>query len=289
MAQNLTRSQLNIVELAGNPESTQTMIFLDKVFVQASLPHSDPGDQEHWVRTNGDFVLRISPGEMTVDGITHRLGIPYGTFARLLLMWITTEALKNKSRRISLGRSLRKFLDSLGIASTGGKNGSITRLKEQLLRLIHCRVILENNSTTSTSGVQFYIVEQKSISWIEGKNSFNLKENIIDLNQNFYEHIISNSVPLDFDVIKAIKQSSFAIDLYVWLTYRVSYLKGSQFISWKALSQQMGGNYADINNFKKKFVSNLKTIKVIYSDLNIDQSYGGITIHPSSPHIKRLK
>jgi len=288
MGGDLTRTEKRILNFLGEETSSRKLIFLDSIFVQASLPHSDPGNVEHWVRNNGSFTLRISQGEITLDNVVYSLGIPYGSFSRLLLMWIITEALKNKSKTVSLGRSLRKFLENLNIPATGGKNGSITRLKEQLMRLIHCRIIVEDNTATSTQGLQFYLVEQKSLSWLEKEKNISFKDNIIELNDLFYNHIIKNSVPLDFDVIKSLKQSSFAIDIYVWLTYRVSYLKISQFVSWHALSQQMGGSYSDINNFRRNFLKNLKLVQAVYPDLNIEQENGGIRLYPSPTHISKL-
>ncbi|OFW69505.1 MAG: hypothetical protein A2065_02325 [Alphaproteobacteria bacterium GWB1_45_5] len=283
----LTRGQKNIIERAAKREDPPHLVFLTKIFIQASLPHKDPGNEEHWVRTNGHFSLRISPGEMTVGTETIRLGIPYGTFARLLLMWIVTESLQTKSRTVFMGKSLRRFLAHLGIAATGGVNGSITRLKDQLLRLIHCRLALEHNTETSLTGVQFYLVEQKSLTWIENLNVLSLTENMLELNEKFYEYITSSAVPLDFEVIKAIKQSSFAIDIYVWLTYRMSSLREKQFISWRLLAKQMGSDYGDLKNFKKKFSQHLKTIQVAYPELKVFIETGGLKLYPSPTHIKK--
>lgn len=287
MERGLTRTEQKIVSFLGEVPLQKSLVFLDSIFVQAALPHSDPGDLEHWVRNNGSFVLRISQGELTIDNVTYPLGIPFGTFSRLLLMWIITEAIKNKTKTISLGRSLRKFLENLSIPSTGGKNGSITRLKEQLMRLIHCRITIENNTQNSTQGLQFYIVEQKSLSWLEKEKCVSFKDNIIELNDLFYSHIIKNAVPLDFDVIKSLKQSSFAIDIYGWLTYRMSYLKTDQFITWNALALQMGGSYADINNFRRNFLKNLKLVQAVYQELKVKQEMGGIKLYPSPTHVKR--
>lgn len=186
-----------------------------------------------------------------------------------------------------MGKSLRRFLAHLGIAATGGVNGSITRLKDQLLRLIHCRLALEHNTETSLTGVQFYLVEQKSLTWIENLNVLSLTENMLELNEKFYEYITSSAVPLDFEVIKAIKQSSFAIDIYVWLTYRMSSLREKQFISWRLLAKQMGSDYGDLKNFKKKFSQHLKTIQVAYPELKVFIETGGLKLYPSPTHIKK--
>jgi hypothetical protein len=59
-----------------------------------------------------------------------KIGLPYGSIPRLLLAWVTTEAVKTKSRELELGDSMSAFMAELGLKPTGGANGSITRLKE---------------------------------------------------------------------------------------------------------------------------------------------------------------
>ncbi|MCZ5880474.1 replication protein RepA [Vibrio parahaemolyticus] len=63
------------------------------------------------------------------------VGLPYGCYARLLLVWMTTQAVRNKSRldkgyigetearRLELGNSQRSFMAELGLSGTGGKDG----------------------------------------------------------------------------------------------------------------------------------------------------------------------
>ena len=46
--------------------------------------------------------------------------LPFGNLPRLLLAWICTEAVRTQSRELVLGRSLSKFMRTLGINSTSG-------------------------------------------------------------------------------------------------------------------------------------------------------------------------
>ena len=46
----------------------------------------------------------------------------------------------HKEKHIVLGDSLTSFMEELGIVLTGGRWGSITRLKEQLTRLFVCSI-----------------------------------------------------------------------------------------------------------------------------------------------------
>ena len=100
--------------------------FMARALVQATLPHSKT-DQHFFRRRNGDFQLTIVSDP--------DIGIPYGTIPRLLLAWLTTEAVKTQRREIILGKSLSDFMEQLDLIPTGGRWGSITRLREQMKRL----------------------------------------------------------------------------------------------------------------------------------------------------------
>jgi len=46
----------------------------------------------------------------------------------------------------------------------------------------------------------------------------------IVLNHNFFEEIINNPIPIDMRAISTLKRSPIALDIYMWLTCRISYL-----------------------------------------------------------------
>ena len=59
--------------------------FMAKMLVQTTLPHrAQPGKQ--YTRTDGDVTLSITD----LGGA----GLPYGAYPRLILVWMTTEALR---------------------------------------------------------------------------------------------------------------------------------------------------------------------------------------------------
>jgi hypothetical protein len=60
-------------------------------------------------------MLLIQAG---LDSSGQSLGLPYG--ARFILLFLQSEAVKAKRREIELGRSMRTWLATMGLA-TGGK------------------------------------------------------------------------------------------------------------------------------------------------------------------------
>lgn len=63
------------------------------------------------------------------------MGIPYGVYPRLVVAWLTAEAVRTRSRRIVLGSSLSEFMAKLDLVPPGGRRGTITRLRDQTTRL----------------------------------------------------------------------------------------------------------------------------------------------------------
>lgn len=63
-------------------------------------------------------------------------------------------------------------------------------------------------------------------------------------------------------VLKDLKRSPLAIDIYCWLTYRLSYMRSITIIPWEVLQVQFGSNYATdqqgVRNFKRAFLRELK-------------------------------
>jgi hypothetical protein len=100
--------------------------YMARALVQASMPHSRP-EGLVFERTNGAFSL-------VMMGHPHA-GLPYGTVPRLLLAWLTTEAVRTRERELVLGDTLSRFMAQLDLIPTGGRWGTITRLRDQMRRL----------------------------------------------------------------------------------------------------------------------------------------------------------
>lgn len=256
------------------------LAFVSKVLLQAFLPHSDP-KKAGWVRKNGNFTLSLKSGfEIQEDGNPKFYGLPYGSIPRLLLAWLNSEAIKNHQNKhnenprvIYLGRSLSDFLDKLGIDKSGGKKGGITRFKHQSERLFRSEI------TVTCTGVDMIV--ERDIKITDGRFVFwtysqpeqqTIWENAIELSERFYKLLIKNPVPLDWRILKAIKQSPMALDLYMWLTHRISYVDKPVSIQWETLQQQLGSELEGIHHFRDKVRKNLKKIQTVWRDLKVDAS-----------------
>ena len=51
-------------------------------------------------------------------------------------------------------------------------------------------------------------------------NQASLWESKIQLGERFFHEIITNPLPINMKILKAMKRSPLGLDLYLWLTYR---------------------------------------------------------------------
>ena len=123
-------------QLVSASEADPDLGFMARTMALCSLPRTNPGNRLQYKRVNGPFTLI-----MTATG-NHKL--PFGNLPRLLLAWVSTEAVRTRSRVLVLGSSLSEFMRALGINSTsGGARGEQTRLRNQMKRLFGCTVLAD--------------------------------------------------------------------------------------------------------------------------------------------------
>jgi hypothetical protein len=264
----------------ANAKDAGELAFISRILVQASLPHSDP-KKAGWIRKNGSFTLKLKSGfEIAEDGSPQFFGLPYGTVPRLLLAWLNSEALRNAQDKnnptphvINLGRSLSEFLDKIGIGKTGGKTGGITRFKNQVERLFRAEISFTCTGANYLAERDIKVSDGRFFFWnAKDANQPSLWENSIELSDRFYKLLINNPVPLDWRVLRAIKQSPMALDLYMWLTHRMSYLQKPVSIEWQTLKEQLGADVEDIHKFRQQVRKHGSKISTIWRELHIDAS-----------------
>src|SRR3712207_567739 len=112
--------------------------FLYSGWAQAALPHKRLPDDALWQVKNERVTLIVQPGVRAVEaGPPVSVGVPFGSRARLILLYLQSEALRTGSREIELGRSLHAWLRRLGIP-IGGK--SMRDVRDQAERFSRCRM-----------------------------------------------------------------------------------------------------------------------------------------------------
>lgn len=251
--------------------------FMARAMVQASLPSRKVIGNE-FVRRNGNYTLTI----MAPSAV----GLPYGTIPRLLLAWLATEAVKTKSREIELGDSLSAFMRDLGMSPTGGRWGSITRLKDQARRLFASTISAAHETGSNVAEVGYRLAD-KTLLWWDGHDpdQSGLWQSRVTLSETFYQEVIAHPVPIDMRALQAIKRSPLAIDIYCWLTWRASFTTSSSLISWTALSHQFGADYARLRDFKSAFAAELRKVALVYPEVAAVPTDDGLRVSPARTSI----
>lgn len=257
--------------------------FISREMVQATLPHRNPGDVPAWSRVNGNYALTVQPGWDTWNNKSY--GYPYGTIPRLLIFWLTTEALRTGNKRLEIGGSLAEFMRKLGLdSSRGGKRSDAKRLREQMERLFRARISFEYRDEEQQSWHDLQIAPKGMMWWQHDlTEQSTLWEEWIELSDEFFKAVTAHPVPVDMNALQHLKGSALALDFYAWLTheaFRSRTRKRSRKVAWKSLHQQFGADYNDLRNFSRKAMEALKKIKVVFPGLEVETYKGGLTIKP---------
>jgi len=201
--------------------------FIARFLVQTTLPHRrQPSSQ--YTRTDGRFTLRITD----VGGA----GLPFGSYPRLILIWMTSEAMRTANRKLELGASLSRFMAELGLHATGGHWGTIPRFRDQMQRLVGAAISTrweqDVHGQHLTTGENLLLADHFQLWWTpQILSDVPPAKSSITLSANFFEQLVASPVPLDLRAVRILKQSPLALDLYAWATRRVSYLERPTLIS----------------------------------------------------------
>ena len=130
--------------------------------------------------------------------------LPFGHLPRLLMAWISTEAVRTQSRVLVLGDSLSDFMRELGIYSSDGK--AYTRLRNQMERLFNASVRLIYEDEHGEQFVSSAIADRGEFWWNPKRpNERVLWASKIRLGEDFFNEIISHPVPINMNILTSLK------------------------------------------------------------------------------------
>lgn len=109
----------------------------------------------------------------------------------------------------------------------------------------------------------------------------------VTLSAGFFEQLQKHPVPLEEAAIKAVSNNSQALDAYAWLAYRLHSLTGPKAVSWRALMSQFGAGFGRLDNFKMRFLPNLRLALAVYPGARVDINEKGVVLHPSRPPVAK--
>lgn len=275
-------------EVLGIEEPSVGVVYTG--FALTSLPHRQIPQDDSWEQVNGPVRLVVSPGSLPgPNGQDIKFGVPYGAAARLILIYLQTQAVRTQSREIEVGRSLREFMTRLGMPD-GGKNYKL--LREQLARIAACslRFSWKEDADSPATFMKSDIIKggRLDLSFAApDTRQGRFWEDRVVLGEDFFATLQKHPVPLVEQALRSIGSQSLALDIYVWLAYRLHVLKAPTPISWAALHQQFGAGYARVRDFKRYFQQPLQLALAAYPEAVVEVEDGGLRLYPSSPPIAK--
>jgi hypothetical protein len=259
-------------------EDAEKMGFTYSGFALTSLPHK-PQENGVWRREGHNLTLLLQAG---LDSAGQSLGLPYGSYARFILLFLQSEAIKTKSREVELGRSMRTWLGTMGLA-IGGKTYRL--VNEQARRISGCNLVFfADKGDRELMRRGGFVDGAISMTDVFGDQPTLWQERVL-LNEEFYRALREHPVPLSETALRAIGPRSMVIDTYIWLAYRLHALKKDVEVGWPALYGQFGAGYKHIRQFRAQFIEALQLALAAYPDANIGLGDRGVILRPSRPAI----
>lgn len=212
--------------------------------------------------------------------------LPYGPKARLAFMHICSEAIRTRSPYIETERSVRAFMQKIGIDTDDGRAYGLFR--QQMNALAACNFRL---GFTKPDG-KVCTLESKPIkefeAWVTNDDGQpGLWASLLQLSADFYEDLIKHAVPLSGNAIRGLSHSAFALDIYSLFAYRLHTLEKPIFVSFEQFKNQIGQEYKNLKDFKKELLPAVKATLEVYPSAKVELAKGGLILKSSPPPIAR--
>lgn len=292
-ASNLTRQQRNLVSVGEQvrQDAPDRLQFSHSVLCQVGIPRKHTPERRY-ERSNGNLSLLVEAGSLWNGLSWTEQPLPYGAIPRLVMVHISTEAVRTKSRVIDVGDSMREFLTQLGLQTSGGPRGGYAALKKQLQALAACRMTLGMTDGDRVSTIDAKPIKRFDAWLLNGLHDGSqqtLWPGELELSEDFFDTLTLHAVPLDYRALGALKHSALALDIYTWLAHRLPRVTnpiGTK-VSWSNLKEQFGQDYGRSKDFKKTFRHALRQVCTVYPDAKLRDAPGGLILKPSRSPVPR--
>jgi hypothetical protein len=265
------RSKLIFEAYQEEPDDRE-MLFQAAAMCQVFLPRREPlTPNEVWETDSGKFTMTVIPLPV-MNPLSHKneyIGLPYGTKARIILANLNAIAVQSQNRIIDVSsNNLTQFVKEIGMTDGGSQ---ISGVREQIARLSNCIMRLSFDGQEYTSNANMPIVSRFTV-FKDAEDKQRWPEQI-ELSEQYYSNLVTHAVPLPKLHLAALSNNATAIDLYCFLAHRLHRIpKGKpQFLAWKTLKDQFGGEYTRMTDFRTNFKRTWDLVRSLYTDARIEQ------------------
>ncbi len=249
--------------------------FFPTSLVYTTLPYRNPKVIVYHRKNNGyELLITGNPD----------FGVPFGPHPRLFICWLVTEIVRTKEKKFTLGNSYAEFLKSVQLPADSKTRKAV---KNQLMRMQYANIKVGRTDKHS-SRVQSYDFFDSSEFWWNkvDAHQMTIEKSFVEVSDNFYQ-IALKAMPIDLRAIKALRQSPKALDVYMWLTLRLSHLQNPLDLTWKQLKEQFGEEGEELDDFRTHFKLVLKKVNLIYHQAKFVISAKNIKLISSPAHVQK--
>ena len=228
---------------------------------------------------------------MTISAIGDAM-LPYGSIPRIIICYLSTEAKITGERTVPIGQTINEFVKKIGYTPSYIANGTNELVLEQLEKLYRTEFSHDySESRYLENGTKETYRLQKSFKIFDEKLAFeSVKHNIVQqqmasvtLSETFFNEIQEHSVPLSLEILKALKRSPLALDLYVFISYRSNTGRVIG-IKLNDLMNQFAIDYEKWR-FKQRLSTALKLVKAKWPECNAIIKEHTLIIYKTLPSV----
>lgn len=276
----------------------QDVGYTSKLFVQALFPYRNPDSNERKITTAEGTISVYSPN-----------GLPFGKYPRLIMAYIITRAVANagrlkegkvdyeEARRIPLGHSMSHFLQAIGVTGrgTGGANGNLSKIREQLLRLASSSITVQSDDGIHARGRNTQILEDWNL-WFDPRdpNQSSFMESELVLTPQFFKHIAEAPIPIDLNVLRELNKPR-SMDIYIWLTVKQYWLaknnREAYTFTWDMIAANFATKQLHSNDARKNFRKEIKKaileLTTAWPNAGITANTDGVTVTRTAPSVQQ--
>ena len=261
------------------------------VMMQCFMPQKRlPEGQTTFQSIHGRSSLLMRAGLLADVNEAHRFvqcGVPFGAKARIIMPYIVGYAVQRRTPVIDMGRSLRRFMETVHMP-IGGRSGKA--ITEQVNNIAAADILLGEWSDERVL-TKYRRVASEITFWLERKpNQLTFWNPEMVLSNEFYEAIQTRRVPVDMEHLIKLAGSPRRMDLYCWLSYRLPNMMAGKGVAvpltylQPVLAPDMDAD-ASTRLFKQRLKSDLKVVANVYSGFNVKVQGDVLWLNKSAPPI----
>jgi|tagenome__1003787_1003787.scaffolds.fasta_scaffold20655244_1 DNA-binding phage protein len=266
----VTREELERT-IRANADTSEHIAYAHTVLALCGFPYRRPPEgATEYKQTYGRNSLIVQAGHVLdpETGAMVKPGLPYGPKARLLMLHVCTEALRQNSDTIRVADSLSAFIRELGYEVSGGKNGTVGLFKEQMTRLAAANMSIGLFQEDRAHTIQTHPIKEFCVWLPQQARRRVLWKSELTLEHEFFVSLKRFCLPVDIRVMRAFAHSARQIDIILWMDYRVKRLNKPRFLlTWPMLKEQFGADVAEMSKFRQTLRDDLKRIAEVFPKL----------------------